>query len=76
MTQDEKWRKNYDEVVEYMNTYYRNPSKHRIEDHLMLNWIKHQRKLMNKGELKPGRVEKFNALLTLMEQYKRKNQYE
>jgi len=39
MTQEEKWRKNYKEVAEYMDTYHRNPSKHRVEDHLMLNWI-------------------------------------
>ena len=28
MTQEEKWRKNYKEVAEYMDTYHRNPSKH------------------------------------------------
>ena len=59
MTQDEKWLKNYREVAQYMDTYHRNPSKHRVEDHLMLNWMKHQRKLMNTGELKPDRVVKF-----------------
>lgn len=75
MTQDEKWRKNYDEVVEYMNTYYRNPSKHRVEDHLMLNWMKHQRKLMNKGELKADRVELFRVLLAKGERLKRANQW-
>lgn len=55
---------------------HRNPSKHRIEEHLMLNFIKHNRKLLNKGELKLKRVEKFNELLTLIEENKHKNQYE
>ena len=41
----------------------------------MLNWLKANRKAMNKGELKPERVEKFKELLDLMEEYKRKNQY-
>ena len=41
----------------------------------MLNWIKHNR-LMNKGEMKPERVEAFKELLAKMELYKRKNQYE
>ena len=76
MTQEEKWMRNYLEVMGFMETHHRNPSKHRVEEHLMLNWIKHNRKLMNKGELKPERAEKFQQLLELAEQYKRKNQYE
>ena len=76
MTQEEKWRKNYAEVVEYMDTYHRNPSKHRVEDHLLLNWMKHQRKLMNRGELKPDRAEKFKQLLAKSESLKRVNQWE
>ena len=31
---------------------------------------------MNAGELKPERVEMFEKVLALMEQYKRKNQYQ
>ena len=76
MTQEDKWRKNYKEVVEYMDTYHRNPSKHRVEDHLMLNWMKHQRKLMNKGELKPERVAAFKRLLAKSDKLKRVNQWE
>lgn len=53
----------------------RNPSRHRIEDHDMLNWLKANRKRMNAGELKPERAEKFKKLLEMTEQYKRKNQY-
>lgn len=76
MTQDEKWLAKYNEVKSFIETNKRNPSKHRIEEHLMLNFIKHNRKLMNAGAMKPERVEKFNELLGLMEEYKRKNQYE
>ena len=76
MTQDEKWIAKYDEVKSFIETNKRNPSKHRIEEHLMLNFVKHNRKLMNKGEMKPERVERFRELLSLIEQYKRKNQYE
>ncbi len=42
----------------------------------MLNWLKHQRKLMNAGALKPERVELFQRLMELSERYRRKNQYE
>jgi len=55
---------------------HRNPSKHRIEEHDMLNWLKANRKALNAGKMKPDRVEKFKKLLELTEQYKRKNQYE
>ena len=75
MTQDEKWLKNYREVVQYMDTYHRNPSKHRLEEHDMLNWVKANRKRMNAGTFKPERVERFEALTALMEKYKHINQY-
>ena len=75
MTQDERWLVRYDEVMNFIETNKRNPSKHRIEEHVMLNWLKANRKALNAGTLKPERVERFNALLTLMEQYKRKNQW-
>ncbi len=76
MTQDERWIAKYNEVVEFIQTNHRNPSRHRIEEHDMLNWVKANRKRMNAGELKPERVELFNKLMVLMGQYKRKNQYE
>ena len=76
MTQEEKWQNRYDEVMEFMELHHRNPSKHRIEEHLMLNWMKHQRKLMNRGEMKPERVGRLNALLMRAERYKRVNQWE
>ena len=76
MTQDERWIVRYKEVMGFLEENHRNPSKHRIEEHDMLNWLKANRKVMNKGEMKAERVEKFRKLLELTEQYKRKNQYE
>ena len=76
MTQDELWLAKWKEVIDFMKTYHRNPSKHRIEEHLMLNWIKHNRKLMNAGEMKEERVKLFRELLNIGERYRRKNQYE
>ncbi len=57
MTQDERWIANYNEVVEFIETNHRNPSRHRIEEHDMLNWVKANRKRMNAGELKAERKE-------------------
>ena len=76
MTQDERWLAKYDEVRDFIVKNHRNPSRHNIEDHLALNWIKHNRKLMNAGALKPERVERFKELLELMAACRRKNQYE
>lgn len=76
MTQDEKWMARYEEVMAFIDANKRNPSKHRIEEHDMLNWVKANRKALNAGELKEARLSLFNELLALCEQYKRKNQYE
>ncbi len=76
MTQDERWQAKYNEVMDFMETNHRNPSRHRIEEHDMLNWLKATRKKMNAGELKKERLELFQKLLELGERYKRKNQYE
>ena len=75
MTQDERWKKRYNEVKSFIETNHRNPSRHRIEEHDMLNWVKHQRKLMNAGELKEPRLSLFGELLELSEKYKHVNQY-
>ncbi len=65
----------YNEVKTFIEENHRNPSKHRLEEHDMLNWVKANRKVMNAGLLKPERVEKFKELLALTEVYRRKNQY-
>ena len=76
MTQDERWMTKYNEVVEFIESNHRNPSKYRIEEHDMLNWLKANRKKMNAGKMKEERVELFKRLLALSEEYKRKNQYQ
>ena len=76
MTQDEKWIAKYKEVIDFIETNHRNPSKHRIEEHDYLNWLKANRKVLNAEKMKPERMEKFKELLALMEQHRRKNQYE
>ena len=76
MTQDEKWLRKYEEVVAFIKANHRNPSKHRVEEHDMLNWVKANRKALNAGKLKSDRVEAFKRLLEMMEQYRRENQWE
>ena len=76
MTQDERWIVRFNEVVEFLKRNHRNPSRHRIEEHDMLNWCKANRKALNADKMKAERVEKFRKLLEMTEQYRRKNQYE
>lgn len=77
MTQDEKWQVKYDEVKDFIEKNHRNPSRHNPEERFKYcNWIKHNKKLLNSGELKDNRKDKFNDLLTLMGDNKHKNQYE
>ena len=75
MTQDERWMAKYNDAMEFMELNHRNPSRHRLEEHDVLNWLKANRKALNAGKMKPERVEKFRKLLELTELYKRKNQY-
>ena len=76
MDQETRWLMRYNEVKRFIEENKRNPSKHRIEEHNMLNWVKQQRKLVNAVELKPERMERFRNLLEMAERYRRKNQYE
>lgn len=76
MTQEEKWNNHYQAVLSFIEENHRNPSKHRIEEHDMLNWIKANRKVMNAGALKEERIERFRDLLSLVERYKHINQYQ
>lgn len=75
MTQDERWMAKYNEVVEFINSNHRTPSRYRIEEHDMLNRLKATRKKLNADDLKPERVEAFNKLLALMEENKHVNQW-
>lgn len=76
MTQDEKWMARYNEVKSFIETNHRNPSKYYPDEKLMVHFLKRGRKLINAGELQEPRLELFNELLALCEQYRHKNQYE
>lgn len=76
MLQDEAWEQKYNDVVAFIKTNKRNPSKHIDEERgRYLNWLKHNKKVLAAGEMKEERKEAFQNLLELYEQYRRKNQY-
>lgn len=77
MTQDEFWLSKYQDVLSFIEANHRNPSRYNSEERgKYCNWIKHNKKLLNAGELKPERVAPFKQLLELVEKYRRVNQYE
>lgn len=65
----------YKEIVSFIETNHRNPSKYVGQERVLVNWTKQQRKMMNAGELKEPRLGMFNKLLELSERYKRVNQW-
>lgn len=77
MTQDETWMVKYKEIVAFIERERYNPSKYYPEERgRYVNYLRHNKKLFNAGQLKAERVGKFEELLKLMETYKHKNQYE
>ena len=67
MTQNERWISKYNEVVEFIQTNRRNPSRYNPgERYKYCNWLKHTKKQLKTGELKHKRVELFDKLLTIV----------
>lgn len=67
----------YNEVKDFLEKNKRNPSRYDDNERgSYCNWIKHNKKLYNAGDLKDERREAFKELLELSEKYKRVNQYQ
>ena len=75
MTQEERWMVRYQEVKDFVEANHRRPSKYYMEERNNWNWMRHQQKLMGKGEMKAERVELFEKMLDLCGEYRRVNQY-
>ena len=76
MTQEERWMARNNEVVQFIETNKRNPSKYVDSERGLRNWVKQQKKLMNAAALDPHRLKMFNELLELGERVRRVNQYQ
>jgi|GEM_PF-510676 len=77
MTQDERWLERYIEVKEFIESNHRNPSRYNPEERFKYcNWLKHNKKLLNAGEMKEDRRVLFENLLEMGEKYRRVNQHE
>ena len=75
MKREEKWLDCYEMIFAFVKKNHRGPSRHRLEEHQMLNWLKYNRKCLNKDKMHPQRKKKFVELLEFIRQYHRVNQY-
>lgn len=76
VSQDDLWNQKWRAYMDYMEKYKRRPSKHHVEDMLMFNWFKHNKKLFNQGKMQADRIPKFKQLLGEARDYQRVNQHE
>lgn len=76
MTQDELWLQKWRELMDFLETNHRRPSKFIPEQRNMRSWWKHNKKLINAGSMKEDRVALFVELMEVSEHYKRINQYQ
>ncbi|MGN0282893.1 MAG: hypothetical protein ACI4B3_11455 [Prevotella sp.] len=72
---DKKWRKKYKEVWNFVTEHHRGPTRHHPEEASLLNWMKYNRKRMNKDILQPDRKELLLSLRNYISSFCRVNQY-
>ena len=65
MTQEDRWKTRYEELVGFIEANKRNPSKYVAEERLMVHFLKRGRKMLNAGELAEPRFSQFLKLLEL-----------
>ena len=75
ISQEARWEQNYAAIQQFIEKNKCLPSKHRVEEHKMLNWLKYNKKLIGQGKLSPERQEKLELLLTGASGYRKLNQY-
>ena len=51
MKREIKWKNNYDALWAFISDNHRGPTRHHIEEKQMLNWLKYNRKMLNKDQL-------------------------
>lgn len=61
--------------MQFMEKNKRRPSKYKAAEMNMVNWLKHNRKLLNKEKLLDSRKEKLDQLLAKAKEVQRINQY-
>lgn len=76
MTHEQRWTMMWQMYMDFLRDHKRRPSKYQPEERDLVNWAKHNRKLVNKGELKDDRKARFDKLVADAEKYQRVNQHQ
>lgn len=76
MKRDESWNKKYNELWQFVTDHRRGPTRHHLEEKRMLNWLKYNRKLLNKDELSPEKKLLIERIKALISSFNRVNQYQ
>ncbi len=74
INQEDIWFNHYRQVFDFICAHKKRPSKYRADEIAMVNWIKYNKKQRASGKLQGRRLELFDHLLTLAEQYRKINQ--
>lgn len=72
---ENRWNENYEKIWQFVNENHRFPSRHHIEEHLMLNWMKYNRKMLAQNKMTPEMAERFKKLTDFVHQFHTVNQY-
>jgi len=72
---ESKWNVKYQEVWDFIESHHRSPTRHHLEEHLMLNWMKYNRRVFRRNKMAPDKAEKFARLLELAKDNRKVNQY-
>ena len=72
---EERWEQNLAAVKQFIEENRCIPSKHRVGEHRLLNWLKYNRKMIAQGKLSPERQKKFEQLQALAADFRKLNQY-
>ena len=73
---DEHWLEMWEAYMAYLRTNKRRPSKYHPEDMKLVNWLKYNRKMRNKGKLSQDRLKQLDELLKEAESFRRVNQHQ
>lgn len=76
MMKDEHWLETWEAYMAYLKKNKHRPSKYHPEDRKLVNWLKYNRKVRNKGLLSDSRMKKLEELLKVAEQFRRVNQHQ
>lgn len=66
----------WQQYMDFLTAHHRRPSKYKPEERDLVNWMKHNRKLVNQGTFPEHRLKLFNELLKKAAGYQRINQYQ